>query len=291
MAFSVSIKPGTLTVDSHLKDGRNALPNLKIGDESVICHLTHGFNPGATTLDQAIVDQAWRARADFQLDTADKVEIDKFDFGFIQIMYQGGFLLDYAGRKTQLGSVRISPPIEDEVYLDSNPTHTPWTEADAARVNLVGDRITCFTGDHPAFLAKRQVQNLDPSFTGSLAIDNDFFAIVHKMHFLTVLAQFEKKTLQQEALASFRWRLTYHFEVKYKSGRPSVRNLSKIEFEPAKLGQPAFSPDEKKVFDARSGRFFNTVAPLELRRAMIKGSPARDDRPQWGLNIPADFFT
>lgn len=291
MAFSVGVTPGSLKVESHLKDGRNAVPALFMNDTQVMCHLTHGFNKTAATLDQAITDQAWRARADFQLTTANRAEIDKFDFGFIQIMFEGGFLIDYAGRKRQLGSVRISPPIQDETYLDSNVAHTPWTEDASARVNLVGDRVTCFTGDHPAFLAKRQVDNFHPSFGGSAAVQNEFFFISHRMDFITVLTQLEKATLQQEALASFRWRLHYTFEVKYRSGRPLVTSLSKLQFEPAKLGPPTdFTPDEKKVFDSRSGKFFNTVAPLKLRAAMERNSSARDDRPEWGLTVPADFF-
>ena len=112
------------------------------------------------------------------------------------------------------------------------------------------------------------------------------------MDFITVLAQFEKKSLKVQALASFRWQLRYRFEVKYVNGSAVVRNASSIKFDPqAKIGDPGFDGDEKKIFDSRSGLFFNTVAPGKYRAALQRGSTARTESDTWFLNVPKDFFS
>ena len=187
-------------------EGRKPRPALFINSSHVVCHLTHGFNSAGVpnnrfgsvndgSIDRAISEAAWRAKAEFRLDTSDKAEIAKFEFGFIQIMFDGQFLMQYAGAKPQLGSLAIAPDFQNTFYLDSNPAHTPWTLPPADREILIGDRIICFTGDHPAFLAKRRTENFHPSFGDSAAIDNHVQLISHSMHFITVLAQFEKKSL------------------------------------------------------------------------------------------------
>jgi hypothetical protein len=284
-------------------EGRKPRPNLFINSSHVVCHLSHGFNPAGVpnnefgsvnngSIDRAISEAAWRAKAEFRLDTRDKAEIAKFEFGFIQIMFDGQFLMQYAGAKPQLGSLAIAPDFQNTTYLDSNPAHTPWTLPPADREILIDDRIICFTGDHPAFLAKRRTENFHRNFGDSAAIDNHVQFISHSMHFITVLAQFEKKSLQVQALASFRWQLKYQFEVKYVNGTPVVRNASTIKFDPqAKVGDPGFNGDEKKIFDSRSGLFFNTVAPGKYRAALQRGSTARTESDTWFLNVPRDFFT
>jgi hypothetical protein len=283
-------------------EGRRPRPDLFMNSSHVVCHLSHGFNAGGVpsnefgsvnngSIDRAISEAAWRAKAEFRLDTSDAAEIAKFEFGFIQIMFDGQFLMQYAGAKPQLGSLSIQPDFQNAFYLDSNPTHTPWTLPPADREILIGDRIICFTGDHPAFLAKRRTENFHRSFGDSAAIDNHFQFISHSMHFITVLAQFEKKTLAVQALASFRWQLKYQFEVKYLNGTPIIRNASTIKFDPAaKIGDPGFNGDEKKIFDSRSGLFFNTVAPGRYRAALQKGSSARTESDTWFLSVPKDFF-
>jgi hypothetical protein len=268
----------------------------------VVCHLTQGFNSAAVpnsefgsvtdgSIDKAISEPAWRAKAEFQLDTDDSSQIDQFEFGFIQIMFDGLFLLQYAGAKRALGAISIQPDFQNEHYLDSNPSHTPWTLPPADRQIVIGNRVTCFTGDHPAFLAKRRTENFHPTFETSAAVDNHFQFINHGMHFITVLAQFEKRTLKVEPLASFRWDLKYLFEVKYLNRAAIVSNGSILRFDPrAKVGVPDFNGDEKKIFESRSGQFFNTVAPPKYRAALQKGSPFRTESDEWFLNVPRDFF-
>jgi len=301
----VAVVPGSIkfTMPDAGLEGRKPRPALFVNSSHVVCHLTHGFNAGGVpndefgsvnngSIDRAISEAAWRAKAEFRLDTSDKAEIAKFEFGFIQIMSDGQFLMQYAGARPPLGSLAISPDFQNTTYLDSNPAHTPWTLPPADREILIGDRIVCFTGDHPAFLAKRRTENFHRNFGNSAAIDNHFQLISHSMDFITVLAQFEKKSLQVQALASFRWQLRYRFDVKYVNGAPIIRNASSIKFDPqAKIGDPGFSGDEKKIFDSRSGLFFNTVAPGRYRAALQRGSSARTESDTWFLNVPRDFFT
>jgi len=284
-------------------EGRKPRPDLFINSSHVVCHLSHGFNSAGVPsnefgsvnngpIDGAIAEAAWRAKVEFRLDTKDKAEIARFEFGFIQIMFDGQFLMQYAGAKPQLGALSIRPDFQNTFYLDSNPAHTPWTLPPADREILIDDRIICFTGDHPAFLAKRRTENFHPSFANSTAIDNHVQLISHNMDFITVLAQFEKKTLKVQALASFRWQLKYRFDVKYANGTPIISNASSIKFDPqAKIGDPGLNGDEKKIFDSRSGLFFNTVAPGRYRAALQRGSSARTDSDDWFLNVPKDFFS
>ena len=284
-------------------EGRKPRPNLFINSSHVVCHLTHGFNSGGVpnnefgsvnngSIDRAISEAAWRAKAEFLLDTSDKAEIAKFEFGFIQIMFDGQFLMQYAGAKPQLGSLAIAPDFQNTFYLDSNPVHTPWTLPPADREIHIDNRVICFTGDHPAFLAKRRTENFHRNFGNSAAIDNHVQLINHSMHFITLLAQFEKKSLTVQALASFRWQLKYQFEVKYANGTPIILNGSSIKFDPvAKIGDPGFNGDERKIFDSRSGLFFNTVAPAKYRAALQRGSSARTESDTWFLNVPKDFFS
>jgi hypothetical protein len=284
-------------------EGRKPRPDLFINSSHVVCHLTHGFNAAGVpnnefgsvnngSIDRAVSEPAWRAKAEFRLDTRDKTEIDKFEFGFIQIMFDGQFLMQYAGARPQLGSLSIQPDFQNTFYLDSNPAHTPWTLPPDQRQILIDDRIICFTGDHPAFLAKRRTENFHPGFGNSAAIDNHVEFISHSMHFITVLAQFEKKTLQVQPIASFRWQLKYQFQLRYVNGTPVVQNGSSIKFDPqAKIGDPGFNGDEKKIFDSRSGQFFNTVAPAKYRAALQRGSSARTESDTWFLNVPKNFFT
>jgi hypothetical protein len=301
----VNVVPGSIkiTMPKDLGDGRKPLPALFVGATSVVCHLTQGFNSagvpnnefGALTggsIDTAINGPAWRAKGEFEIDTDNQPLLDQYEFGFIQIMFQGTFLLQYAGARPALGSIAMQPNFQDEHFLDSNPVHTPWTLPPNDRQIILNKRVTCFTGDHPAFLTKRRTENFHPSFAGSAAVDNHFQIILHSMHFITVLTQFDKRTLKPEPLASFRWNLKYRFDVKYLKGTPVVSSASELKFDPqAKLGTPDFNGDEKKIFEARSGNFFNTVAPPKYRAALQKGSPFRTESDDWFLNVPKDFFS
>ena len=101
-------------------EGRRPRPDLFINSSHVVCHLTHGFSAAGVpnnefgsvhngSIDRAISEPAWRAKAEFRLDTRNKTDIDRFEFGFIQIMFDGQFLMQYAGARPQLGSLSIQP--------------------------------------------------------------------------------------------------------------------------------------------------------------------------------------
>lgn len=297
--------PGSVkvTMPKDRGDGRKPAPSLFMGNTAIVCHLSEGFKKervpdtswGAQmdgSIDSAVSREAWVAKAEFDLDTDDATLINQWDYGFIQIMYAGQFYMQYAGAKSGLGSIAIEPDFQDTHYLDSNPETTPWTRPAADRQDVAGRRVTCYTGDHPAFLTKRKQENFHDGFTGSTAIENHFQVINYSMYFLTVLTRRLKIGVNKpEPLASFRWNLRYRFEVKYLQGKPNIINNSELKFDPqAKIGEPNFNGDERKIYENTTGLFFNTSVPTRYRAALAKGSPNRKDSKTWFLNIPKDFF-
>jgi hypothetical protein len=285
--MAVNVRTGSVRIDIKPNDAHPAL----FAGASVIAHLTKGFSPAGVAAaiatgnsKLAFSGQAWTATADFKLDTADKTEIGKFEFGFIQTAFSGLFNLQYAGAKRLTGGIVISPTIQNNTFLDSEVGFTPWTKPPADRQSGAGADIQCPTGDHPSVRVAPTLDNLRTK------IPNFLFALHHTTHFTTILSKFEKATFKVEAIAHFEWTLRYAFELKWRGGKPFVAaNRSTLTFSAVKPGEPG-DPDVKKIFRERSGQFYNTVVPASLVSAVTGKPPLRVDEPEWHLNVPANFF-
>jgi hypothetical protein len=138
-------------------DVQNAKPGVWKGARNAVCHLTQGFT--STPIGTWRADDAFTLTGHVEVtpgkdDTL--VSLNKWQFGFIQLVRANFLGFFYAGRTKQEGSINIlyhiKPALPRAVWLDSDDQYSPWTR-NVPRFQFVAPKVTSDTGDHPAAVA------------------------------------------------------------------------------------------------------------------------------------------
>jgi hypothetical protein len=269
-------------------DVQKATPGVWKGPRNAVCHLTHGFTstPVGT----------WRADDAFTLTGHVKVTpgqgdtlltLNKWQFGFIQLVRVNFLGFFYAGRIKQEGSIsilcHIKPALPRAVWLDSDDKCSPWKRK-VPQFQFVAPEVESETGDHPAVMAGWELPNSNTNVT------NFLFHIVDSREFWSVFTAIDPSGATHH-LAHFHWSIRHDVLFRWRGGNPDVRTTqSSFDLHENIKGRPK-DPDLQALLTNPVGPQYNPSIQQAIEQSMKSGqTPNRHDNPQWFVNVPNDFF-
>jgi len=274
----ITVNSGNVVVDFNLKTTKH-----------VYGHLTHNF---AIKNDTAEMDHAWTAVGQLQLDSGHN---DGADFGFVQLQRILGTGVDYVGKTSSDGSIRLTvseaPALTQKLALDSNDAFSPWTKKDPGmgRFTFNAPNVKMETGDHPMIKVLKKLGNESTKKVNYLRSLHD------KREFWTMLTM-KNKDGTYTYLKHFHWKVSYIATFKWVSGDIILdsKSSSNQDFGHPKAGPPSDST-LATLLGSPVGPQANALMDAALTMAVANGRSNNrkdfDDGTCGGaIAVPTDFF-
>lgn len=276
-----------------------AKPAPFFSPNSVFLHLTNGFTSAgipafllSRNISSVITGSAWGGTSEFSLLPPITPASANADYGYTQIATFGRFEAIYRGKRPTMGQAEIRLGLDGKTFGDWDSGNRQWVAPNAAqRQQLSGDTIICPMKDHPNIVFPNKVFNKHPSFNSSKSIINYLYFVNYSISLIAILCSRNNSTRIMEPIQFFRWTIQWKFKVKYQNSVPKVTNMSFINFDTPKAGDPGLIGAERNIFNAPGSLLFNDEVPIALNLAFATGSPSLVTFSSgWDSATPSDFF-
>jgi hypothetical protein len=281
--MSISVQTNSAKIALRTSGAR---PNVHIGPQNVICHLSQGFNPGNP---DGVQGYAFEAEGEVGVNKGRNDSWAGWDFGFVQIARAKDISFYYAGKRPSDGSITIHahlpPALPYSLVLDTELEISPWTRK-PPRYKHSSPNVSCLTGDHPAVRAGRELANRKTNQA------NYLYHIVNECEFWTIFS-YHDPVSKPHCLAHFSWRLRYDIKFSWSGGEPRRGNSKPLlSFGPVVKGLPADPGVRQLIENPVTYKSFNVMVRQAISYALLSGPREnREDHPERYANVPGNFYT
>jgi len=228
----------------------------------------------------------------------ENLDREDWSFGFAQALKARETIVEYAGTRTNTGSVvinAIDARDDDQVFTDSDPAgpmdNRPWTKLKADRFKYFRSRgiIELETRDAPGMRVPAVIGN------GASHADNFLRRVSDKREICCVLAVEDRRLFSEpQVLGHSLWTfdLSFTFRWRGKGQQLLAQFIGSVATGQFKEGLPADN-GYRKMFDKSfvNGDTFNARATeLLTRNIRALKSDRKEESETRFLSVPADFF-